>query len=462
MSCDGAGVRALSVLMMAGVVVVAGCAAPAEEQEPPPRTSPTVADAAEEQELEPAWALLASSIEERGVFVRPGRIGAGPISDAPFGGYVIDDVIVTTVRTDVNSSEYTSPQVPEQILVALNADDGEVRWTQPVQGALACAEDVIDGLLPCLVGGDPYEPGTGMSPAPSPSTELRYFRISDGEVAASVPAERAREVAVHDGAVFLAWQDPYDEPERSATITRGNVSDPESDWRVAFPLPEECATGVQGFWIEITDGLLYFRGEQAFVVRTEDGERTPDEALYSAASVPGHGFIADLCETEEASAVFTSEGEEVARHVRPDVVSVVSRSGDADEPVYIVNGAAIHDFETGEQLWTRDPRFFWVLGLVGDLALSSGSTPGGPTLGLDARTGDERWSAPFGEFGWVVGALNGEMVTRGHGPSEVAGVNLDNGDRTWSFPVPEAARIDLTDDGILASTQEELRLYRID
>lgn len=459
MSCNGARVRTMWVAALAGAVMLAGCAAP-EEGEPAAQETPDAAP--EERVTEAAWTADASGIEEGGVFVRPARIGASPISDAPTGGFQIGEVIVTTVRTDVNSSEYTSASVPEQVLVALDAEDGEVRWTQPVTGALTCAEAEIDGLLPCLVGGDPHEPGTGMSPAPNPETELHYFRLTDGTVATTVPAASAREVAVHDGSVILAWQDPYEQLGRVATLTRGTVDDPESEWRQEYELAPECDTQVRGFWIEVADGLIFFRGEQAFVARVSDGSRVPDEALYSVANVPGHGFVADLCETEAASAVFTSAGDELARYERPSMVSVVSRSGAAAEPVYVVDGATVHDFATGEQLWQRDPRFFWVLALAGEVVLGSGSTPGGPTLGLDARTGEERWTAPFGEFGWVVGSADGEMITRGHNPSEIAGVGLDDGKRIWSVPVADVARVDLVDSAVLASTHQQLQLISAD
>ncbi|MBB3037353.1 PQQ-binding-like beta-propeller repeat protein [Hoyosella altamirensis] len=460
MSSDGAGTRALTVLALAGMLVFSACAGP-EDGQPTDPADPTDAPVeAPERLLESEWTVDASSIAEGGVFVRPARLGPSPVSDAPTGAHEVGDVLVTTVRSDVNSSEYTSAQVPEQVLVALDRADGEVLWTQQVTGALTCAEDEIEGLLPCLVGGDPHEPGTGTSPAPSEPAELRFYRLSDGEVASSFPAEAAREVAVSDGSVFLAWQDPYDQPDRAATITRGSIDDPEGDWRREYPLNPDCDTGVQGFWLEAADGVVLFRGEQSFVASADDGTRTPDESLYSVARVPGHGYIVDLCESGNGAAIFTLEGEEVARYDDPgNVISVVSRSGSTDSPVYLVNGAALHDFETGELLWDRDPRYFWVLGIVGDVALASGSAPGGPTLGLDARTGEQLWSSPFGEFGWVLGAVGDDMVTRGHNPSEVAGIALDKGERVWSFEVPDVARVDMIDDGVVVSTAAQLVVY---
>ncbi|MBJ8343221.1 hypothetical protein [Antrihabitans sp. YC2-6] len=189
------------------------------------------------------WTLQASDIAPGAAF---GPIG---LYSPEFRNY--DGTLLVTV-VDEGAGQPMS-------LAALDAADGTVLWTVPEVpfSVRSCATAAIDGLVPCIA---------------ADAGELRYYRISDGEVEHTEDLPGAAYVEVYRGSVYTAGRDA---DFQVGWMARGTVGDATSSWREEFDFGQ-CPGG-DGSRFTVSEGIVtWIAGLHALAVTTDGVPLTPE------------------------------------------------------------------------------------------------------------------------------------------------------------------------------------------
>lgn len=218
-----------------------------------------------------AWTLWANDLEPGVTFGGVGMTGPD-VRD-------LGDILLVTLQ----DYEYRS-----RALVAIDAATGAVRWRVNDVSFLVyeCATTSIDGLVPCVAPA--RAPGEGPD-----VSEVRFYRLSDGQVVRTQRVPEARYVDVYDGDVYIAGS-----TTETMWIAKGAVADVTEDWRQEFRMGKCRPGGGSGF--TVAGGIAwYWGGHHGVSVEVESGAALSVEPLDDPYLYPHQGIVGTECEWDQ-------------------------------------------------------------------------------------------------------------------------------------------------------------------
>ncbi|MBB3036591.1 PQQ-binding-like beta-propeller repeat protein [Hoyosella altamirensis] len=321
------------------------------------------------------------------------------------------------------------PEFRSNALVAIDAATGAVRWRVDDVSFLVqeCATTSIDGLVPCVAPA--RAPGEGPD-----VSEVRFYRLSDGQVVRAQRVPDARYVDVYDAAVFVAGS-----TTETMWIAKGEVADVTEDWRQEFRMGKCRPGGGSGF--TVAGGIAwYWGGHHGVSVEVESEAALSVAPLDDPYLYPHQGIIGTECHWDQG--IFDPRMHTVAStggHTnivfgpgqRPASVLVPDPAGGGP----LVLGHDAYEFATGELVWSVDGSVT-LHTIVGDVVLGSPDSVGiaDHMFGYSLRTGELLWRAGVSRL-FVPVASDGERVIGYEPTSASTGIysayNLRTGVQEW-------------------------------
>ncbi|MDI9915767.1 PQQ-binding-like beta-propeller repeat protein [Rhodococcus sp. IEGM 1379] len=324
-----------------------------------------------------------------------------------------DKIIAAVAKTQTDSNESR--------LIALNSRTGPLEWSAPSTFGGGCANDVVEGALPCI------ESDFGRNP------KMKSFNVHDGSVRSeSALSPNTLAISVGEGSVFTA---AYGPSEGEYTLTKGTLDNPASDWSRAYSI-KTCGVGSGDHYaLKVSDGLVSLSGVGGVIAHTSDGSVVAEDTAW-ARPVPGFGAVAGRCDGNTNELTFTptyfdSSGAVVftsAGSVSPMDFVASARS---DIPLIMSDGTArIHDGSVKWSIPQGDSKYFGSAAVLGDAVFRHGRSS---TTALDLESGSTLWETSENLL-----TSSTEMITDGQnligltGDGEIAAISASDGSTSWS------------------------------
>lgn len=373
----------------------------------------------------PLWSVDAAQVLGREFAVFRSPLG-GTEFNMEMGGFIDADAVVVTMAGMPNRQSYS---LDDAELVALDAEDGSVRWRSSAVDIGGCSPTLLHGSLLCYSG--PYASVDAYS----------IFDIESGE-RKDVVTPWSPIIAVVSGDDVLALEGSIEDSD--VRVHSGTVDDPDVNWSKAFE--------VSGSWesdyvepvmsVRGNLGLISLDESLGFDPKTGDQRWSYGYTTCSTTHTSSDGITLVSDGDCEGNGQATSEyaidqrGHEFAR-----ADSVPSGAGTyfnwryrRDQPsgnsTPIVLGDSGFDRKTGKKLWTNREVFgsSQSLSVIGDVVAVSGTDA--TIRVVDLFSGEVLWDTRTertGEVSW-----KGDLVVD---EGVVYGANPRTGQRTWEVRV---------------------------
>lgn len=346
------------------------------------------------------------------------------------GSIQIDDALYTVAVVPSDS------MASEAVMVALDANTGDIRWTSPASELAACADVPLDGKLLCHRPSWAEEPGLVTFDLESGQSER--FDSDPYMFAATVANDR----------LYTAEGNLEDADVR---IHRGTLEDYNADWTEPLYVwagwEDQYADQLKVVsdlgYFDLGGGFATFDAETGKEIWSTD---TLDDCMTASHRTAGNLAIGveHGCESPyepTATTAFATNGAVVAT-TSVAAESYLKFDEPADPSVPVVLGDTAFDRASGEEVWRDEslvytqPATEWteealrssltaVIGDVGILERDDSKT------GIDLRTGDtlwtsnETWSLFAHEGGTVLAQEDGNLIA----------LDVRSGHHLWSAPL---------------------------
>lgn len=353
----------------------------------------------------------------------------------------------------------------EPVMVAIDAQSGDVLWTTSVGYRPVCASAPLDGLLPCLG----YEsPDTDS--AASSMANVSFVRLSDGEIDHTLDAPVMTQVEVHDSALYtFGWQ-----RDTGPVVSRGTAEDLKADWSEAITIDSydayDCPGSGDAVLYGATDDFVYVGSDIGVAVLRADSGELLGQGVQGADYYDGQGFLGRLCDTggstiQTETVIFDRDGQALSTIEADLDVAVWPASNwlvasSADQP-YVI-GRTAYEFGTGDPLWTAEgeSQVNRLSTVVGDTVLGGGYSDYDtgqplPLAAFDMATGENLWST---DIEGNLSMSDGQRVLVVHNEAMTA-VNLSTGEQEWTMSAANPYGFDVAGQGFAHSTDEEIAYY---
>lgn len=373
----------------------------------------------------PLWTVDAADVLGREFAVFRSPLG-GTEFNMEMGGFIDAGSIVVTMAGMPDRQSYS---LDDAELVALDAEDGSVRWRASAVDIGGCSPALLDGSLLCYSG--PYVSAAAYS----------VFDIESGE-RRDVVTPWSPIIAVVSGDDVLALEGDIE--SNDVRVHSGSVDDPEANWSKAFDVGGSWESGY-------VEPVMSVRGDLGLISLDEtlgfDPETGDQRWLYgyttcSTTHTSSDGvtlvlerdcqndgqvtraYAIDQYGHEFASADFVSSGSGSYFSLR------YSRDQPAGDSTPIILGDSGFDRKTGEKLWTNQE----VLGSAQSLAVIGDvvavTSADGTIRFVDLSNGEVLWDTRTERTGEIL--WDGDLVVD---EGIVYGVNPRTGQRTWEVRV---------------------------
>ncbi|MCA1005677.1 PQQ-like beta-propeller repeat protein [Rhodococcus hoagii] len=333
-------------------------------------------------------------------------------------------------------------------MIGLDSESGAVRWTRPMSAQSSCDDAPVDGVLPCVIRGEPGE-----------NARVEFVDLRSGATRNVFAPDFSVIDTTSDGStVFVAG---YDAARRSSgggfVLTSGSATDPSSAWQAWPTLPESCTWGGgDRHSFEFRQGRLFYKASQnAYAFDAATGTLLGAGSFWDFTGLGADRFAGSVCNStpdEAVVAALDSAGsvvfEQSGRLRGPHQTFTTL----ANVPVFIDD--SVYMPGDGSRLWTAR-RDLDTASIVGDRVLAlKGTTV--TALALD--DGEELWSiTTTPSSGRSFETTDGRVVvTRSEGSLDA--YDLRDGSLAWTLP----GDVDLIGAGgnnLVAATGDSLTAY---
>lgn len=373
----------------------------------------------------PLWAVDAAEVLGREFAVFRSPLG-GTEFNMEMGGFIDADSVVVTMAGMPDRRSYS---LDDAELIALDAEDGSVRWRASAVDIGGCSPTLLDGSLLCYSG--PYVSAAAYS----------VFDIESGE-RRDIVTPWSPIIAVVSGDDILALEGDIE--SNDVRVHSGTVEDPEANWSKAFDVGGSWESGYVEPVMSVRGdlGLISLDETLGFDPKTGDQRWLYGYTTCSTTHTSSDGVTLVLerdCQNDgQATRAYAIDqyGHEFAREDFPSAGSGsyfswrYSRDQPAGDSTPIILGDSGFDRKTGEKLWTNQE----VLGSAQSLAVIGdvvAVTSADATIRfVDLSNGDVLWDTRTERTGEIM--WDGDLVVD---EGIVYGVNVRTGQRTWEVRV---------------------------
>nr|WP_296775979.1 PQQ-binding-like beta-propeller repeat protein [Rhodococcus sp. (in: high G+C Gram-positive bacteria)] len=375
-----------------------------------------------------AWVTDASASGIDGAVFADPRTG----SEYPWGAGSIQ--IDSTVMTLAVAPDGDGPN-SDAVMLGIDADTGEVRWTAPAPGLATCASLPLDGQLVCTE--TPYDEDPGIVTFDVDSGNSHQYDTEAGIVAATVANDH---LYTADG----------DIEGSDVRIHRGTLDDHDADWTrplyVSAGWEDQYAdrlqVGTKTGHFDLGGGFATFDAETGAEIWATD---TLDDCMTASHRTVGNlaiGVEHDCASpyAPTATTAFSTDGRVVAT-TPITAESYASIDDPTDASVPVVLGDAAFDRVSGTELWRDEslvytqPATEWsdesqrssLIAVIGDIGILQRDDS---RAGIDLRTGDERWTM---DEPWSIFGHEGSIVLAAMQDNLIA-LDIRSGHQLWSAP----------------------------
>ncbi|WP_072806437.1 outer membrane protein assembly factor BamB family protein [Rhodococcoides yunnanense] len=374
-----------------------------------------------------AWATEASASGLDGATFSDPRTG----SIYPWGVGVIrvEDVLLTLAVVPDGDGPNS-----DAVMLGIDSDTGEVKWTSPAGDFDACSEQTLDGNLVCSVPS--YGENPGLVTFDVETGQSRHFDTAPYMFAATVANER----------LYVAEGDLED---ADVQLHRGTLDDYDADWSTSLPVSagwedqyaDQLKVGSDVGYFDLGGDFATFHAQSGAEIWTTD---ILDDCLISQYRTAGDLAVGSTFDCDASSSdvtgtiAFTRDGDVLATSSSP-AQHYLSIDEPTDVTVPIVLGDKAFDRTTGDELWRSGLLVLdqeadeWneartrgtLVAVVGDIGLLQLDER---TVAIDLRSGEQRWQA---DEVWSTIARDGDAVLTTSGGSLIA-VDVRTGEKLWS------------------------------
>lgn len=374
-----------------------------------------------------AWATEASESGLDGASYADPRTG----SEYPWGAGAIrvEDILLTLAVVPDGDSPNS-----DAVMVGIEADTGDVKWTSPARDLAACAETPLDGQLVCHSLS--YGEAPGLVTFDIETGESRHFDSAPEIFAATVANDR----------IYVAAGDLEG---GGVQLHRGTLDDYDADWSV----PLDVSAGWEDQYADqlmIGSELAHFDLGGSFTT-LDAATGAPvwssdvlDDCLIAEYRTSGDIAIGSTYDCNAPSSditgtiAFARTGEPLATS-SSTAEHYLSIDEPTDPSIPFVLGDTAFDRVSGEQRWRSDQLIFdqpadeWneartrgtLNAVVGDVGLLRFDQS---TTAIDLRSGRQLWHS---EQSWSVIARDGDTVLTSTG-GVLGAVDVRTGEELWS------------------------------
>lgn len=374
------------------------------------------------------WSVEASEIlgREFAIFRSP---LVGTEFNMDMGGFIDAGSLVVTMIGMPDRQAYS---LDDAELVALDADDGTVRWRTSAVDVGGCSETLLGSSVLCFSG--PYVSGGSYS----------LFDIETGE-RRDIKTPWAPIIAVVSGDTVLALEGDIE--SNDVRVHSGTVDDPEANWSKAFDVGGSWEAGYVDPVMSVHGdlGVIALDESLGFDLKTGEQRWVHGYSTCSTAHTSSDGVTLVSDGGCEGNGRPTSEyaldqyGREFARTDElPSESSYYggrySRDDPAGRSTPIILGHSGFDRTSGEKLWSNSELFDTAqsLAVIGNVVAvtRSGSEP--EVQFVDLLTGEVLWRSNAERAGEVV--WHGDVVID---EGNVYGTDVRTGQRSWEIRVDQ-------------------------
>lgn len=373
----------------------------------------------------PLWALDAAE-----VLGREFAVFRSPLSGTQFneemGGFIDADSVVVTMAGMPDRRSYS---LDDAELVALDVEDGSVRWRASAVDIGGCSPTLLDGSLLCYSG--PYVSASAYS----------VFDIESGE-RRDIVTPWSPIIAVVSGDDILALEGDIE--SNDVRVHSGTVEDPEANWSKAFDVGGSWESGYVEPVMSVRGDLGLISLDESLGFDPESGDQRWSYGYTTCStthtSADGVTLVSERgCEGDGQVASEYAIDQYGHEFARADSVATgsasygswrYSRDQPAGDSTPIILGDSGFDRKTGEKLWTNQE----VLGsaqslaVIGDVVAVAGADS--TIRVVDLSSGDVLWDTRTERTGEIL--WDGDLVID---EGLVFGVNPRTGQRTWEVRV---------------------------
>ncbi|GGG17505.1 hypothetical protein GCM10007304_34510 [Rhodococcoides trifolii] len=364
------------------------------------------------------WTADAEQIYGRDFAQFRSPVGGSEYDSDDLGVVEVDGTIVTLIGLP-NPRSY---QLDSAILVGIDSATGDVRWKSPAEGLGGCAYEPVDGDIVCYSGLADIEPALITYDAATGDSDRYPTAFGD----------TAFGMTVSDGRVFLIEGNAEDNDVR---VHAGSVADVDEGWARSFdvgdawesvppqPIQVSGELGIvpMGFGsvvFDVSDGRELWSG--AYPECFTPPELRGDTALVTETDCDTGDTTAVRSVTRAGTTLIADSGSTVSQ----------SRSG-PDAPIVI--GTTAYD-SGGGTLFTSALLSQVVASTSETIVVQDSAGSTSQTVGLDARTGEEKWRSDNGGLYSGIIELDGSSALSVDGLS-VEAIDLGSGDVVWTAPL---------------------------
>ncbi len=374
-----------------------------------------------------AWATEASESGLEGATYADPRTG----SEYPWGAGAIrvEDMFLTLAVVPDGDSPNS-----DAVMVGIEADTGDVKWTSPARDLASCADTPLDGQLVC------HTPSYGEAPG------LVTFDIETGESRHFDGAPDIFAATVANDRIYVAEGDLE---SGEVQLHRGTLDDYDADWRVPLDVSagwedryaDQLTIGSELGHFDLGGSFTTFDAETGAPVWSSDvlGDCLIAEYRTSGDIAIGSTYDCDSRSSDVTGTIaFTRTGDPLATSSSA-AEHYLSIDEPTDSSIPFVLGDTAFDRVSGEQRWRSDQLVFdrpaderneartlgtlnAVAGDVGLLRFDQGTTA------IDLRSGQQLWHS---DQSWSVIARDGDTVLTSTG-GMLSAVDVRTGEELWS------------------------------